>query len=285
MPAPNSRIRSYSLFGESSQLPDLMHCETIAARSVLHDWELEPHRHARLHQLLLVVSGGGTAHLEGEEFALAPMALVNVAAGDVHGFSFSRPTAGYVVTLPDEMREELTTHAGDARVALARSRVLAADEAIAATVRLIGQEYAGRGSARSLVLRGLCGCLLGLTARAARGADAVAGPAAASTLMRRFEAALEAHYLEHWKVADYARALAVSPTHLSRVARAATGAPASRLIDARVIREAQRHLAYTNMSVTTIADTLGYADLAYFSRVFARVAGLPPRAFRARLAS
>ena len=47
--------------------------------------------------------------------------------------------------------------------------------------------------------------------------------------MRRFEALLEAHYLQHWKVADYARALAVTPTHLSRVARAATGAPVSRL--------------------------------------------------------
>lgn len=44
------RILSYSLFGESAHLPDVMHCETIAERSVLHDWEFEPHRHARLHR-------------------------------------------------------------------------------------------------------------------------------------------------------------------------------------------------------------------------------------------
>ena len=49
-------IQSYSLFGESQHLPDVLHCETIAARSVLHDWELAPHRHTRLHQVLLITS-------------------------------------------------------------------------------------------------------------------------------------------------------------------------------------------------------------------------------------
>ena len=43
-------IRSYSLFGESQHLPDVLHCETIAERSALHDWELAPHRHTRLHR-------------------------------------------------------------------------------------------------------------------------------------------------------------------------------------------------------------------------------------------
>lgn len=33
----HSSIQSYSLFGESQHLPDVLHCETIAARSVLHD--------------------------------------------------------------------------------------------------------------------------------------------------------------------------------------------------------------------------------------------------------
>ena len=65
-------IRSYSLFGESQHLPDVLHCETIAERSVLHDWELAPHRHARLHQVLLITSGGGVAHLDGERHALRP---------------------------------------------------------------------------------------------------------------------------------------------------------------------------------------------------------------------
>jgi AraC family transcriptional activator of pobA len=55
------------------------------------------------------------------------------------------------------------------------------------------------------------------------------------------------------------------------------------LIEARLMREARRQLAYTSLPVSTIAYTLGFGDPAYFSRVFGRVEGLSPRAFRERL--
>jgi AraC family transcriptional activator of pobA len=284
MVRPREHILSYSLFGESQHLPDVMHCETIAERSVLHDWEFEPHRHAHLHQVLLIEAGGGVARLEGSDLAMGAMALVNVPPGDVHGFSFAPGTQGFVATLADELRDELLAQAGDVRRALARSRILVADEPILTTMRQIGREYSGRGAARALVLRGLCATLLGLTARAAASTDPVGEQWAESALLVRFEALLETHYLDHWRVADYARALAVTPTHLSRLARGATGASASRLIDARLMREARRNLAYTNLSVSTIAYALGFKDLAYFSRTFTRALGLSPRAFRARLA-
>jgi AraC family transcriptional regulator, transcriptional activator of pobA len=76
----------------------------------------------------------------------------------------------------------------------------------------------------------------------------------------------------------------MSPTHLSRIARATTGEPASSLIDARVVREARRNLAYTTLGVATIAYALGFADPAHFSRVFSRTTGLSPRAFRQQVA-
>ena len=284
MARSREHILSFSLFGESAHLPDVMHCETIAERSVLHDWEFEPHRHARLHQVLLIESGGGTAQLEGRVLPLRPMSLVNVPPGHVHGFSFAPGTQGYVATLADELRDEVLAQAGDARRTLARSCILVADEPIVAAMRQIGLEFSGRDPARALVLRGLCAMLLGLTARAVARTDAVEEPLAEPELLRRFESALELHYLEHWKVADYARALAVTPTHLTRVARAATGEPVSRLIDARVMREARRNLAYTSMSIATIAYTLGFSDPAYFSRVFTRSLGVSPRAFRERMA-
>lgn len=283
MPGPRDRILSYSLFGESAHLPDVMHCETIAERSVLHDWELEPHRHARLHQVLLVESGGGIAHLEGSTVPLQALSLVNVPPGHVHGFSFQPGTQGLVATLADELCDELLAQAGEVRRTLSHTRSVVADAPVALTMRQIAAEFNGRAASRALVLRGLCACLLGQVARRVSAADPVQAQLDESALLRRFEAALDAHHLEHWTVAQYAKALAVTPTHLSRVTRAATGEPASRLIEARVMREARRNLAYTNMSVSTIADALGFKDLAYFSRVFTRATGVSPRAFRARL--
>ena len=116
-------IQSYSLFGESQHLPDVLHCETIAERSVLHDWELAPHRHTRLHQVLLLVSGGGVAHLDGEQHALFPGALINVPPGHVHAFRFTQDTQGWVTTLADELMDEIFVRVGDVRRDLARPAV------------------------------------------------------------------------------------------------------------------------------------------------------------------
>ena len=55
---PENSILNFNLFGEFGDLPDVVHCETIEARSLLHDWEFAPHRHAGLHQVLLVERGG-----------------------------------------------------------------------------------------------------------------------------------------------------------------------------------------------------------------------------------
>lgn len=276
-------IHSYSLFGESQHLPDVLHCETIAERSVLHDWELAPHRHARLHQVLLVESGGGTAQLDDARYPLRPGTLINVPPGHVHAFRFQQHTQGWVTTLADELMDEIFVRVGDVRRDLAQPAVLPAHADVRQTVAQIWQEFSGRAKARALVLRGLSATLLGWVARGLEEHHPSEPAPAESGLVQRLEALIEAHFLEHWQVADYARALAVSPTHLSRVARTATGVSAQRLVEARLMREARRNLAYTHLGVATIAYTLGYADPAYFTRAFTRDAGVSPRAFRAQV--
>lgn len=276
-----SPIQTYNLFGESGDLPDVVHCETIETRSVLHDWELSAHRHARLHQVLWIESGGGMASLDGAEHRLAPAKLINVPVGIVHGFRFDPGTSGLVVTLAAEMLDEALHAAEGLRPVLNRPSLLPAPDGAVATMQALAAEFPGRDFARAQILRALAGLLLGQIARALSSDRPQPGRAPAPGLLSRFEALIEAHYTDHWPVGDYAAALAVSPTHLSRVTRAATGRPASALIEERLIREARRNLVYTNLPVSTVAYALGFHDPAYFSRVFARATGLSPRAFRA----
>ncbi len=283
MQAREDTIRQYDLYGESGQLPDVMHCESIAARSALHDWELVAHRHAHLHQLLLLRRGAGRAQLDDARFALGPGALLNVPPGTVHALRFEPGSDGLVVTWTQAMLDQLLDGDAAVRRCLARPWMAAADPALDSVALQLAEEYASRAAARALVLRGL-GCTL--LARAARLGASVGGASHAppdSRLQRGFEELLEAHFREHWRVADYARALAVTPTHLSRVLRGLTGQSASGLIDARLVREARRQLAFTNLRVASVAYALGFADPALFSRVFTRSAGCSPRAFRQQL--
>ena len=277
-------ILSYNLFGESMHLPDVLHCETIAARSSLHDWELAPHRHDRLHQLLLLTAGSGSVEVDGQVHSLAAMSLVNVPPGHVHAFSFQRGTEGWVATLATELLDDILRGVGNVSVALGSSFVVSVGDDERFLMRRIAEEFDRRGNARALILRGLAGTLLGLAARSAPTNVASDLDLTQSHLFQKFQALQEAHFLEHWRVTDYARAMSVSATHLSRVTRTATGRPASQLIDERIMREARRNLVYTNQPVTAITYALGYSDPAYFCRVFSRVIGLSPRAFRQSLA-
>ena len=275
-------IRIYNLFGESGDLPDVVHCETIASRSVLHDWTLAVHRHARLHQVLLIERGGGEATLDGRVVPLKPMQIVNVPIGHVHGFRFVPDTQGWVLTIAAEILDEALLAAEGLRGALSRSAVVRGTPQIRAIMKQIFAEHAGRDFGRAHVLRALSSAMIGLVARALT-SDGGGGNTVESSLFRRFEALLEQHHLERWSVADYAEALAITPTHLNRITRAATGDTASHLILNRLIREARRNLVYTNLPVSTIAYTLGFEDPAYFSRVYTAATGVSPRAFRAQL--
>src|SRR5437879_5003071 len=278
--AASRSIQTYNLFGEAGDLPDVVHCETIAARSVLHDWTFEPHRHARLHQFLLIESGGGQARLEERAYALAPMRVVNVPIGDVHAFSFVRGTQGWVLTIASEVLDQVLLPSEGLRRVLSSATVVRGTAQMRTAMKQIFSEFAGRRFARAHILRGLTAMLIGLVAREMATKGTMPDGKASSELFQRFEALLEQHLAEHWIVGQYAAALSVTPTHLSRVARAATGHAASHLIVERIVREARRNLVYTNLPVSTIAYALGFNDPAYFSRLFSAETGLSPRRFR-----
>ena len=283
--AVSRSIQTYNLFGEAGDLPDVVHCETIAARSIVHDWNIAPHRHARLHQFLLIESGGGQARLEDRAYTLAPMRLVNVPIGDVHSYSFVRGTRGWVLTVAAEVLDQVTLTSEGLRRVLSSGKVVCGTAQMRTTMKQIFAEFAGRRFARAHVLRAHTAMLVGLVAREMATQGRMSDSRTNIELFERFESLLEQHYLKHWTVSQYAGALSITPTHLSRITRSATGRSASNLIVERVVREARRNLAYTTLPISTIAYTLGFNDPAYFSRMFSEATGLSPRSFRERVSA
>jgi AraC family transcriptional activator of pobA len=269
-----------NLYGEAGDLPDVVHCETIETRSRLHNWELGRHRHGRLHQVLLVEQGGGTAHLEGRTHTLSPMTGVNVPIGSIHGFTFEPGTGGWVVTLAGETIDDALDRTDPLHRVIGRTAIFGLTEEMRSVTRSIFAEYDGRSFGRAQMLRSQSGILLALVARCLQSDLPAAEALGADPRFVRFERLIEEHFTEHWSVSDYADELGMTATHLTRLARAATGQPASRVIEERVIREARRNLVYTELSVSVVAYALGFSDPAYFSRLFKRATGMSPRRFR-----
>lgn len=100
------------------------------------------------------------------------------------------------------------------------------------------------------------------------------------SIANQFKALLSDKFKTMKSPGQYADGLNYSLSHLNDSVKITTGFPVSYWIHQQVILEAKRLLYYTDMNVREIAFSLGYEDHAYFSRLFSKVAGISPNAFR-----
>ena len=108
--ARTTPVPRFFLYGEPPRAADerFVHIETIADRSRLYDWEIRPHTHRDLHQLLVILDGGGEMRAEAVSHDFVAPALLIVPAGVVHAFAFHRDTRGYVVTVAETALSDLS---------------------------------------------------------------------------------------------------------------------------------------------------------------------------------
>jgi AraC-like DNA-binding protein len=99
-------------------------------------------------------------------------------------------------------------------------------------------------------------------------------------LTLRFLDLLAAHYRAWHTVAAYAGSLCVTPNHLNRCVKHATGRPALTWITDTLVAEAKTLLGACGYSVAEAARELGFPSVSYFGRLFRRHTGHTPSAYR-----
>ncbi len=283
-------IPRFFLYGEPPRDADerFVHIETIADRGRLHNWEIRPHTHRDLHQLLVILEGGGEMRAENTVHAIAAPTLLIVPAGVVHAFTFQRDTRGYVVTLAESALAELATREpafralfeGAMPVPLEHS-AMEAHELEEAVVRL-QREFQWAAPAHAAATEARLITLLVCSVRATHQLHGTLrgtrGPRA--TLVARFRQAVEENLRAGWEVNRYAKSLGVTPARLRDACLEVTGRPPTHIVHERMILEAKRSLKYTNMTIAETAYDLGFSDPAYFSRFFSERVGVSPAEFR-----
>ena len=89
-------------------------------------------------------------------------------------------------------------------------------------------------------------------------------------------------YKEH-KPSFYADKLNITSGYLNEIVNNVMHVSTQKYILSELILQARRDLATTNLSIQQVAEKLGYDDAAYFSRIFNKVSGLSPQAFRTKM--
>jgi AraC family transcriptional regulator len=81
-------------------------------------------------------------------------------------------------------------------------------------------------------------------------------------------------------VTELADAVGLSPSHFIRAFKKAVGVPPYQFILGRRIERAKEMLSSKHVSVSTVADETGFNGLTQLTRVFRKVVGVTPTAFR-----
>lgn len=117
-------------------------------------------------------------------------------------------------------------------------------------------------------------------------APAVLGPRphladqTAAQLAKDVQDYIAAHCTSALTREEIAAALGVSPSYVSRAFRRCTGMALWDYVNSFRVARARELLEHSELSVTEVAFAVGYNDPAYFSRMFRKLTGQPPRNFR-----
>ncbi|MDM0028363.1 helix-turn-helix domain-containing protein [Variovorax saccharolyticus] len=272
------------------QADDCLHYESVAIRGEEMDWTIPMHRHDGLHQFQLLEHGTVHGSIDGREFDAVAPAMLMLAPGSVHGFTYSRDARGHQLTVPTATLHKLMAGSSLAAAELGESFMMQElDEECLEECQLLFRRVAREfRESRPGRVQALLACATLLVVRLFRSrADLFLrekGVGIRDTLVQRYLTLAEQHFLDHRPLSFYAETLGVTPDHLSRSCRKLTKQSALQLLHDRLMLEARRLLVYSAMPVSQVAQQLGYADPAYFSKFFSNYVGSTPSDYRALVA-
>ncbi|TCT12705.1 AraC family transcriptional regulator [Tepidamorphus gemmatus] len=288
----SAAIPQFHLYGEHADdhVFDFVHIETIASRSWRHGWQIAPHSHRHLGQILFIAAGRGEMTFEESLLPFAAPVLIFVPPLAVHGFRFEAGTRGHVLSYSRDV-VGATPAAGESlagQLAEGHRRILVPfgpqDDLSRLTdlFDLLAEEHElGRDGYR-LAMRA---CLTLLVIEAGRVAasrlrhDSVTLRRSDTTVERLLNL-VESEFRRTRRLADYAEALGLTADRLNDHCKRVAGVTAGHLVRQRVVTEAKRQLMFTDQSVSEIAYDLGFNDPTHFTRFFRRYTGITPQAFR-----
>jgi AraC family transcriptional activator of pobA len=223
-------IPHYYLYGETNPVSELefLHVETIAARVKLHAWEIEPHRHDNLFQIVVIGEGEMAANIDTQEVRLESPSVILIPPTVVHGFKVSPDAEGTVLTIASSFLHRVFDEAEreDFPLLFLRATVLGTDSSdrlesdIVRYIARINQEFRqpelGRVQAASAYLNLL---FISVSRRAVLDRDGRGYGPPHFELFEKFLRLVEQNYRGHWSIRDYVRERGVTENRLASVCR------------------------------------------------------------------
>lgn len=239
-------------------------------------WRLELAHDRPYHTLVWFTRGQGRILLDGRRRGIGPHNAVFIPAGALFSVELGRQSLGQVVTVPvgTPMRlPEMPRHLRvlDAQIQTELSSFIEAAQREQSVQRPLFQDAMEAHVALISVW---------LRRQITFEEHVPAKRSAGERLSRQFAQLVSQHYTSGSSLGFYASEMGVTPTHLTRVVKLATGKTAADLLCERVVHAARSLLVETSHPARNIAQHLGFGSAAYFTRYMQQHTGQSPSQLR-----
>ena len=286
-------ITHYNLYGETDTalLPDFIHCETIESRSKAYNWEIKQHIHTQLYQVFLIDSGAGFLLLDDNEIPFFAPCIIAMPPNNLHGFCYTVPTDGRVMTLSDGYFDMLFKTSPKVILAMGQVQLIAVTAEKSKFDRLIrlidhiSNELYEDFSEKQIALQAYLSLLLVEIYRFTKQNEVdLKSDNRQLQYFQDFLKNIKKSYSAIKTIREYAQELNITTVHLNRICQSVVQKSASQMVEAYIIAEAKKYLSHTSYSISEISYMLDFNDSAYFSRWFKKHMETSPKAFRDNVA-
>ena len=262
-----------------SDAQNLLALSPIAHNAAQHRWRTEAMRSYASPRLITIAKGQGRITVAGLTSGYGTNNLIFIPAGTMFGMEVGGTVYGQMLTVPPAMASEWP----DEHVHL-RLRDVVAQKDLSLHLDALERELKSTAPSASRAAHYHTGLLSvyferQIATHAGTNTD-LRHQGTAARLVAAYTDLIERDFRTRAGVADYAAALGVTPTHLTRCCKQTCARSALMLLNDRILYESCRALSDTTQPVCDIATGLGFASAAYFTRSFQNRMGVTPSQFR-----
>lgn len=227
-------------------------------------------------------SGRSILSIDFKEVILDELSICCILPGSVHHFNSADKVSGWMLATSSELIDEvvrrilLDSVSGDVFHVNGTAPFL--DE----IARAIAGYQSNSGKLISVIVTHLVSAFTGIFAQVIKINEKKTLSNRAAAITFEFGKILRNNFKTRKAPSWYASQLNLSLSYLNECVRVTSGIAVSTYIQQEIVLEGKRQLVHTDLSVKEIAYGLGYSDPAYFNRVFQKIVGERPAAFRKR---
>ncbi|MCK0146185.1 helix-turn-helix transcriptional regulator [Arenibacter sp. F26102] len=240
----------------------------------------KPHRHNKYLELVYFSGGSGFHFMDEKEYAIEPPVVFIIKNDVVHHWQIDTVPQGYVLIVKEDFLDiTLDKHINWQLQQLRNHQIIKTqlNPNIEALFEIACQELRLNDHVQDDVVEGVVKALFSKILGYANSAD----KHILKDMVVQFNELLESAPKND--VAYYAQLLNTTAQNLNVWCRKEYDKTASEVIAGHIVKESQRLLRYTELTVTEIAFKFDFKDVSHFVKYFKRHHGMTPKQYKTRI--